>query len=44
MKARLLPDCMPKGWHAGFVHYHTAFGYKKPHAVSPEAITWSLRR
>lgn len=34
---------MPRDWYAGFVHYHTAFGYKKPHAVSPEELIATVR-
>lgn len=43
MKTRLLPDCMPRDWYAGFVHHHTAFGYKKPHAVSSAELIPTVR-
>ncbi len=38
MGIRLLPSQIPDGWLAGFVHFHTAFGYPPEHRASPQEL------
>ena len=36
--ARLIPDSLPHGLHAGFVHYHTCFGYPSMYRIEAEEM------